>query len=217
MPAANTVLAGAIIDSCNLQLRNVHERQYSRAELLDYLNQCLEMVYQVLVDSESELVRSELESFDTVAGQETYDLAANNMGDLWTVWTVWTDGYTPLEKIKEKDRYDYLLAAAAGYTMPAHYYLEGNMIGLLPIPDKVYTYRVKYFPNFVRLAAETNAMPYKNLFNLQIKEGVIFLAKNREMMNTAVETALMSLFQERAWALSKRREKSFYQVTPRWR
>lgn len=213
MPTARVVICQEIVEACNYELRNIHERQYSNAEMFAYLNKCLELIYQALVQEESEFIWSYLHSFVTVQGQELYPLS----GDFWCAYRIWLTGYenSLLEMCEEKDRYSYLESQSEG--QPTKYYIEGESIGLLPFPDQVYTVNMKYFHNFVPPSALSDPMPYKNLFNLQIQEGIIMLAKNRESMDIGIDISLMELFETRAYEITKKRRTKKISVRPRLR
>ena len=116
---------------------------------------------------------------------------------------------------RESERYSHIASDTNG--QPRQFYIEGDNIGLLPFPDAVYTVWLKYFPEFVPPADATEAMPYKNLFNLQVQAGIIMLAKNRESMDIGISTALMDLFERRAYEISKKRRVKNISVRPRLR
>lgn len=215
MGAARTITFSAFKDQCNYELRNTDQVQYTTTEMFTYIDRCQEIIYEILVDSESELVYTGTGSFVTVAGTEAYDLAANSMGDAWTLRRVWITGSEPMGIVNEEDRYDYLAGSTSSRSQPEYYYLEGDNIGLLPIADAVYTINVKYFPNWTPYSTSATTLSFKNLFNPQIKAGVKLFAKNRENEYIGVEAELMELFQERALQLMRRRRKESYQMIPR--
>jgi len=220
MAAAQTVTAAQLITRFRYDLRDENGHQWTDNELLSYINDSLELIYEILVDSDSELIRTGSGTFDTVSGTETYDMAANTMGDFWSPYKIWcpTDGPRELTLVNTDDRYDYQIDATTwNQGEPYQYYLEGDTIGLLPIPDGIYQINLKYYPNFVPLSATTGNLPFKNLFNLQIQQAVNMKAKHRDMQNTGIETALMSLFQQRATAIMRRRSKRNYQTKPRFK
>lgn len=220
MAAAQTVTAAQLITRCRYDLRDENAHQWTDPELLSYINDNLELIYEILIDCDSELIRTGSGTFDTVSGTETYDLSTEGMGDFWSPYKIWcpTDGPRELELVNTDERYDYQIDATTwNQGEPYHYYLEGDAIGLLPIPDAIYQINLKYYPNFVPLASTAANLPFKNLFNLQIQQAVNMKAKHRDMMNTSIETALMALFQDRAAAIMRKRSKRNYQMKPRFK
>ena len=219
MPAPASWTCQEIIDRANFELRNEHKRQYSDAEMFEYVQKVLEMLYMVLVQDNSELTPVTTTSFQTVTGQEIYDLTSvpPDAADLWKIRRAWLTGYESreVEITEESDRYAYLQSGGEG--RPVFYYLEGDDIGLLPFPDDAYTVNLKYYPNFVPPATSAVSVPYKNLFNLEIVEAVKVMAKNREGMDFGVDTSLMEMFSNRSFELSKHRRKRKYQIKPIWK
>ena len=217
MAAAQTYTVQEIIDVCNYELRNQHRRQYSDAEMLEYVRKCLELIYQCLVQEKSELIRTGYSNFPTVVGQEIYDLTATppNAGDFWSPYRIWLDTYenSPLELCNEEERYTHIASGTNG--QPQQFYLEGDNIGLLPFPDEIYTVRIKYYPNFVPPASGAVNMPFKNLFNLQIQEGVIMMAQNRESLNSTIHAALMEMFENRVHEIIKTRRLHTVSMRPK--
>jgi hypothetical protein len=219
MAAAQTYTIQEIIDICNYELRNQHKRQYTDPEMLEYARKCLELIYQCLVQEKSELIRTGYTNFNTVVGQEVYDLTAipPNAGDFWSPYRLWLDGFesSELELVNEENRYSYLTSGTNG--QPVQFYLEADNIGLLPFPDDVYTVRLKYYPNFVPPATGAVNMPYKNLFNLEVQEGIMMLAQNRESMNSTVHVAMMEIFENRAHEITRDRKTKQISMSPRFR
>jgi hypothetical protein len=204
MGAARVVTAENIKARVNYELRNTHQHQFTEPEILAYINKWLEFTHQFLIESASDLVRTGTGSITTEVGTEKYSLVGNNMGDLLTTHKVWVVGSEPMDQCPEDDRDAYVVADetdASGYDEPLSFYLEGDYIGFLPFPDTAYTVNFKYYPEYSPLEDIDSAMPYRNLFNLQIEEGAKILAKNRENYGTNVDAALMEIFKERAKAI----------------
>lgn len=221
MGSARAITAADLIAQIDYDLRNsTSKTQYATAELFVYLNRCLELVYQVLLDSESELILTGTGTITLSAGTSVYSLTSNSMGDLWVPYRVWISEYDPMEEGEEEDRYPYLRLEDEGdtssRTRPTSFYLEGDNIGFLPYSDDTYTANLKYYPNFVPLSASTENMPFKNLFNMQVAEGVKLFAKNRNNDALSVEASLMEVFQQRALQIMWRRTKQNYRAEPRF-
>ena len=217
MGSARTVTAEELKTRVNLELRNTHQHQFVEAEILAYINKWLEFTHQFLIESASDLVRTGTGTITTEEGVELYSMTDNSMGDLLTPHKVWVSGSTPMEMVPESDRDEYVMSNetdASGYSEPTTFYIEGEYVGFLPFPDDAYTVKVKYYPEFVPLAAITATIPYRNLFNLQLEEGAKILAKNRENYGTSVDTALMELFKDRAKAIVDMRQKQKVCISP---
>ena len=210
MGSARTVLVSDLTTLFNFELRNTRKKQWGEPETLTYVNKWLEFLHSVLTQAESDLVKTGSGSFTTTEGIEIYDLSANEMGDLIAPVHVWLNGLKELEQAEESERMNHIISKEQGttsYSQPGKYYLEGDNIGLLPFPDSTeYTVNVKYIPDYTAVII-TGTMPYKNIFNNVLVEGVKVIAKNRESYGTAVDAALMELFQERAVSIMRKRQK----------
>ncbi len=210
MGSARSVLVSDLTTLFNYELRNTHEKQWEATETIAYVNKWLEFIHSILTEHESELVKTGSGSFTTSEGVEIYDLTVNAMGDLIAPLTVWLSGIGEIELVEESERMGHVISKEQGntsYSQPSSYYLEGDNIGLLPFPDSTtYTVKIKYIPDYTALIV-TSTMPYKNLFNNVLIEGVKIIAKNREEYGTAIDAALMELFQDRAMSIIRKRQK----------
>ncbi len=215
MPNPRRVSVRDIITHCNYELRNTGY-QYSDKEMVGYVNRALELLYQVLCDEESPLIRYGFGTITTEQGKMEYSLQENEMGDLWFVDQVWLPGCEPLDLANEDDRFPYLNTDYAD-TQPEQYYLTNDFMGFLPPPDKEYEYQVKYYPNFVPVEdLDADAMPYKNLFNQEIIEVVKMFAKNREGTPLGIDAAMMEVFQTRALRVAQKRTHNEVAIRPQF-
>jgi hypothetical protein len=197
----------------NYELRNSRGRQWPGAETLQYINKWLGFIHQILISYDSDLVKTGSGSFTTTEGTEIYDLSANAMGDLWVPCHVWLSGLAELEMVAESERMPYVINGTN--SQPVSYYLEGDSIGLLPFPDSTeYTVNIKYIPEFTSLVNVNSVIPYKNLFNNVLVEGVKIIAKNREEYGTSVDVALMELFQDKVMSILRKRQVQLTQLVP---
>ena len=217
MGSAQAPTAGEIIAGVRYQLRDQNSKQYTDDELLTFLNDWSAAVYKALVYDQSEIVRTGSGTITTVAGTETYSLSAVGvaMGDFWAPHRVWIAGYEPLDLGEEDDRYDYEQTDGT-FTrrQPESFYIAAGSMGFVPVPDAIYTVRVKYYPEFVPLTSVASTMPYRNLFNQQIAYGVQLTAKARQMQNAAIETSIMQLHADIAHKIVSLRSKNQYRFTP---
>lgn len=211
MGSARTVLISDMTTLFNFELRNEDQQQWEAGETLAYVNKWLEFVHSFLTEHESELVKTGSGSFTTTEGIEIYDLSANTMGDLIVPLTVWLSGLGEIDLVEESERMVHVISKEQGntsYSQPSSFYIEGDNIGLLPFPDSTtYTVKIKYIPDYTALADTDSTMPYKNIFNNVLVEGVKIIAKNREEQGTAIDAALMELFQDRAMSIIRKRQK----------
>lgn len=210
MGSAREITASDFKTRINLELRNKYEVEWEEYETLAYLNKWLEFIHSLLVEFESDLVKTGSGSFPTVAGTEVYDLSGNDMGDFWAPVSIWLSGLEEIEMVSESERMPHVILkeqGATAYDQPTGYYLEGDNIGLIPFPDQAYTVKVKYIPEFSPLSSEDGVIPFKNLFNLVLEEGTKIIAKNRENYGSNVDSVLMELFQDRALSILRKRQK----------
>ena len=212
MGSARTLNAASFISQIDYELRNTNQLNPTAAESLVTLNKMYEMIYMILADMKSELVRTGTGTITTVAGTETYSLSTNSMGDFWMPWRLQVKQYAPLVQVSEDDRWDYKIyedatpATTTSRARPTMFYVSSGNVGLLPIPDAVYTVYVFYIPNFVPLATSAAGMPFYHLFNQQIGEGMKMLFKNRqESPNSIIDGLLMQMFQKRAFHVARMR------------
>ena len=221
MATARSVTVGDIIDWANYELRNTGKKQYADAEMIVYVNKALELLYSLLVDDESPLVRTGSGTITLEAGTNEYSLSDNSMGDLWIPHRVWTSGSDPLDLVPEEEVVDYRETEEDGdtnaRTEPQEFYLLADKVGFLPYPDDEYIYNFLYYPNYTAVADRDDVIPYKNLFNQQIVETTKLAAKDREGTPIGIEAAMIQIFQERALRLSHRRDNRQPAITIRKR
>ncbi len=217
MGSARTVTVEDLTTLFNFELRNSDKVQWEADETLAYVNKFLEIIHIILAEHESDLVKTGTGSFTTSEGIELYDLSDNSMGDLLYPCTVWLSGLGEIEQAEETDRMPHVISKEQGntsYNQPSEYYIEGDNIGLLPFPDSTtYTVKLKYVPDYAAVVLG-RTMPYKNLFNGVLVEGVKIIAKNRENDGSAVDAAIMELCQDRAMSVLRKRQKQTVQLTP---
>lgn len=210
-----------LITNCGYELIDTDHTQWSETELFTYFKKCHRLLHQVLIDSESELVRTGTGDINTVVGQEKYVLDEEDMGDLWTVHKVWVSEYDPIDMVDEDERYQYVKSEEEGQTSartrPDSYYLTLNDIAFLPFPDIVYTINIIYYPQYVAPSATTDSTPYRGIFDNLLEEGMLMYAKNRNELPMNVEGVLLDMFERQAMRLSRKRRKKVYQIEPVWR
>ena len=220
MGSARSVTLTEMTNLFNYELRNEDAEQWEAAETLAYINKWLEFIHKILTENKSELVQTGSGEITLVAGTDEYALADASMGDLIAIpggedsdaSRVRLSGIGVLELGQREDRMAHLLAKDDGttsYSQPSKYYLHGDNLCVLPFPDQAYTLKiVDYIPDYTKLTAvTTDTMPYRNIFNLVLIEGVKILAKNREGQGSGVDAALMELFQDRAMSILRLRTK----------
>jgi len=232
MAAARTITIETFISQVNYELRNTAEKQYVAAEMLVLYNKAFELLYGILAGMNSEYVATGSGTFDTVAGTEVYSLTTESMGDLWLPFKVDDDQddeifdiyltdsggtiYPQLPTVEYVDRMSFVISGTTARQRPENFYLFADDIGLLPVPDAIYTVTLpKYIPNFVPAATDAENMPFHNLFNQQIGENIKLMAKNRNNDQIAIEPQMMEIFQDRATEIVTRRRKKAFQLTPR--
>jgi hypothetical protein len=233
MGSVRNVAASTIITQILYELRDPHGTDYNHdgayAELLGYINRCNELVYEILVDDNSELIQTGSGTLSTVAGTQSYALSSNSMGDFWLpkrigyrggkpVYAVWISEYDPMYMCEQNDIYDAIIANQGSTTsraQPDEFCIIGDYLWFKDVPDAVYTVNLKYYPNFVPLTATTDYMPYKNLFNNDIIEGVKIFAKQRNELGVNVDATLKDLFMDRAMKLQRMRNPSRSFIRPR--
>ncbi len=221
MGAARTVTGTIIISNVQTELREntVTPRDFTSDILFIYLKKCHGLIYDILVEEESELILTGTGNFTTVAGTEGYVLADNTMGDLIKLHKIWVSGRDPMTEVVESERYQYQLMEDEGDSSarqePDEYYMEGGKVNLLAYPDQAYTVYVKYFPNFVPMTASTENMPLRNLFNSSIEEGMKLIAKHSHNRAINVDAALQQIFHDAAMDITYGRKKNdarFYPI-----
>lgn len=224
MGDARTVTALQIITVCLYELRDIYGTNYNRTgshtEMLGYLNRCLDEIHHVLVDEKSELVRTGTGTITTVAGTQSYSLSSNSMGDLLIPHRVWISTYEPMSECEEEDLYDAINTEESGdtsRTIPDAYCIVGDYIWFKDVPDDAYTVNLRYFPNFVPLSATTSTLPFKNLFNNELIEGVKILAKHRNDIGVNVDAVLKDIFRGVAIRVARKRRRRDVSIVPgRW-
>lgn len=186
-----------LITELDYELQN-ESGDFTRPELLSYINRALEMIYSNLVEKKSEFVRTGTGSLSTVEGTQSYDLTHEDIAvsDLWILHRVWVTGEEPMKHCLEKDLYDTINAEENSETghrcEPQNYCLVGNTLWFKESPDAVYAINLRYFPSFTAIALGTD-MPYNDAANLPVKDMLVVLAKNRLKTNNNLHAQLWSL------------------------
>ena len=228
MAAARTLTIADFTTNTRYELRDSGAKQWVAAEFTVYLNKCFESIWYKLVEQESELLTIATGTITTVAGTETYSLASNTMGDFWAPRSVDFDDppdekrywiristYDPMVMCNESYRLPYAMAEEDSETTmrerPTFFYIQGDNIGLLPIPDAAYTVTLAYFANYV---PPTTNMPWRNLFNQQIKQAILMTAKNRQHYASPIDAVTEAMFASRAEAIHAARRQQALQLTP---
>ena len=221
MGDARTVAASVIITNCLYELRDPDGTNYNKdgayAELLGYINRCLEVLYEILVYDDSELTRTGTGDIATVDGTQSYDMSDNDMGDLWIPHRVWVDEYPPMKMCEEEDLYGGINAEESENTareQPDQYCIIGDYIWFKTVPDDAYTVYFRYYPNFTPLTLVTESMPYKNIFNNEVIEGVKVLAKHRNEIGIQVDAILKDIFNEKAMRIMRKRRTKSVRIFP---
>lgn len=219
MGAKRDVTIGDLTTLANYELRNINSQQWKAPETLQYFIKWLEFIYYMLADFESDFVTTGSGSFTTLEGIELYDLEDEEMGDLLFPYTVWASGLKELKLADKSERMPYVIqeeqTSGSGRSQPAKYYIEGSNIGILPFPDSTeYTIKLEYVPDFVPPVDTDYIMPFQNLFNNVLLNGMMVIAKNREEGGSGVDGALMELFQEKAIGILRKRQKQSFRMVP---
>lgn len=228
MATARTVTASDFLADVELELKNTETIVPKDTELFPYLNKAYEILWNgILIPDESDLIRSANVTQSTADGTETYALASfsTDATDLVSVHRIYvadaTDNYSPMDLCDETDRYDYILGSAAtqaaAEARPTKYYLSGTNIGLLPVPDAIYTVNMTYYPNWTPLASLATNMPLRNLFNPALKEAVLFTAKNRDLSPSQLHFELQKMFERMAVNILGMRRPNHILQRPRYR
>ena len=228
MAAARTFTIADFTTETRYEMRDISAKQWVPAEFTIYLNKCFEYIYFLLVDQESEILTIGTGTITTVAGTETYSLATNTMGDFWTPrkvdsndeadaqrYWIWIATYDPMTMCYESERIPYAKAEEDSDTgmrdRPTKFYVQGDNIGFLPIPDDAYTVQVRYWPNYV---PPTTNMPWRNLFNQEIKQAILMTAKNRQHYASPLDSVVQAMFADKAHSIRRKRRKKVLQLTP---
>ena len=209
-----------LITNCGFELIDQDHNQWSETELFTYFKKAHRLLHQVLIDSESELVRTGTGTIITVAGTEKYVLADENMSDLWIVHKIWVSEYDPIDMVEEDSRYTYVKSEEEGEisarSRPDGYYLTLNDIGFLPFPDSAYTINIVYYPEYTSPSSIEENTPYRGLFDNLLEECMIMYSKNRNELSMNIEGVMLDLFEQQAMRLSRKRRKKVYQISPRF-
>ena len=223
MGDAETTAASAIITKVLYRLRDpdgtVYNADGAYAELLGYLDTCLEDIHEILVNEKSELARTGTGTITTAAGTQSYVLADNSMGDFWTMERIWVSTYEPMEECTIDDLHDVINLEEDSQTahrcLPTEYCLQADSVWFRESPDDTYTVYLRYYPNYVPLTGTTANMPYRGLFNNEIIQGTVLLCKHRNEENPQIDAVLKDLFHSRAMKIMNRRRKKTVGFKPK--
>jgi len=218
MAAARTVAITDFYQNILYELRdpegNIYNKDGAYAELARYLRRCCELIHDILLDLESEIILTGTGTIATVDGTQSYDLSANTMGDLVLPEKIWITNYERMEvcerwEIDDAIQQEEISDSSRG--VPERYCIIGDYIWFETVPDDAYTVNFRYFPNYTDPAT---SMPYKNIFNNDITEGVLLFAKRRNERDMGVEAILKDMFLRRASKIIRRRERKVRRFIP---
>lgn len=231
MGDASTTTVLSLLTEVLYKLRDPDGTNYNAdgayAELLGYYNSCCRLIHQILVDEESELVRTGTGTVTTVAGTQSYTLSDNSMGDLWSVrrlqedrYAVWVSTYEPMQMCEEDDLYEQLNAEESGNTsrsIPEQFCVIGDVLWFREVPDAAYTVNLRYYPNFVPETDTAENTMYRGLFNNELSEGIVLLGKHRNEQSVQIDALLRDIMHERAMQVVRKRQRKDVCIRPRMR
>lgn len=126
---------------------------FSDSEVGFAVNSGLRFVYDVTNRDSDEIYRA------TVVGQREYDVPEPRMNMGWievdAVWIADTP-LTPAAYTREN-------IAVEDYGEPTEYYLRGDNLGLIPIPDAIYSMRVSFKREFKELSGDADEVTLNDL------------------------------------------------------
>ena len=202
--------AQTIIDNSLARQMDSYETQWSDAELLAWLNKGVNYLHQILINNQIDwAVTDKSAAVSTVDGTELYDLET----DFWGMVEgdsakgetgVWLDKTTSYAFLTPCDQRESVKHTGADEGEPTQYYLTGTQIGLLSVPDDVYTLYYRYYTSPVTLALATS-MPYSDLFNEPLSSFMSSRALTRNGMMASGEMAIYNELESQALAIARRR------------
>jgi hypothetical protein len=109
-----------------------------------------------------------------------------------------------MEEVPDTELYDAINEEERGdighRTRPEEYCVIGDYLWFKDVPDDTYQVNVRYFPNFIPLTAGDN-LPFRNLFNQEIAQGVLVCAKNRNELPVQIDVILKDIFLTKQYQL----------------
>jgi hypothetical protein len=187
-------LVSAIITSVRYDINDPNSTAFADTELLDYLNRAGEHVHKLLIQQDSDLVKSK-QTITLAEDDEDYSLES----DYWTTSFAYVDGAdTNLGRISMGELA--VMPASSYQGEPKSYCIINDTFYVRPVPtssedgDSLYHW---YFPKWTDLETTDN-MPFNDLFNQAIRQFVAMTALNRDEYNVQVETGLLGMLEQEA-------------------
>lgn len=143
---------------------------------------------------------------------------ATDYSDIWVPYKVWIAGQDPIDLADTSVHNDHLDSDGDVISgTPSEYYIEGANPDLIVLdaPDSSYngeTLHIWYYPNWSKPAGESAIIPFRNMFNLQLREMIKMKARNRNAKPANVEAAWMELYQDRAFMMANQGRKQGIQL-----
>ena len=138
---------------------------WSDAELLSYVNDTLSHIFYFC-----ELDKASI-SFNTVADESSYSLPS----DLVKVISVFCEKVRLIEV--DFDEFNYL---GDGKGLPKFYFIDGAILHLKPIPDKVYVIRLYYQRRFRQPSSVVEELPIPGYMYQLLEYGVLAKAYSKQ-------------------------------------
>lgn len=164
-----SITAQNIIDVSLARARDPHETQWTDAQLLAHLNKGVHYLHSKLIGHQVDWATTKIGiAIPTVDGTELYNLPS----DFWSMHPgnginetgVWLNKTTSYSFLAPVDQRESVLGIGSDEAEPTRYYLTETQIGLLPVPDAVYTLMLRYYFSPITMTL-TTVMPYGNIFN----------------------------------------------------
>lgn len=182
------------------------------AELLDYVQRAYEMLYQRLIELQSD-INLTINAQALAAGTGNYDLPAD-----FQAW-----GFVHIageSKRMDQVNYDNILAYdelfGSNSDTPTRFAIYNDDIYIKPTPDAVYTMNEYYYAHPSTLATSTT-MPFAGIFNRAIQRWVERMCLNRDEFDIKVEDAETKLLLSFAEGVHRARNKSLKRINAyRW-
>lgn len=202
MATAQTVIDGTLV-----RQQDASKTLWTDAELLIYANKAVDYLAQLLINR-NDIYGTKAGSITTVDGTETYTLADNSMTDFVAMYQgakasesgMWIDD-SFLSPCRITERVSYTDSSEGE---PEKYYITATSIGLLPVPDAVYTVSLLYFYKPTTLLVGTS-MPYNDVFNGAIGAFIDSMAAARAEQDISNITQLYNELEKQALGVIRNR------------
>ena len=156
----------------------------STATCIQFLNEAIQWILSLCVESKSELGRT-TGTITTTSTIASYSGLSTMYAPYEFGWIVKTSSRVRIDLVTEEDTLDFNPSNTAE---PTKFYIDGsNNVIFLDTPNDAYTIKIPYWPTPTTLTAVGNTVPFNGLFDNLLIEFLTMRIQNRDEYDLSFE------------------------------